>query len=164
MVFATCSEAAETTCACAAVSSAFALICWLTAVRSSEAATSVSTCLLTACNVTVTASRAELTVLATASSRSRLERLEEFGIDHGINYRDGNFVGVVQEVTNGHGADLIVDSVGGRTLEGSIAAAAYRGRISYVGSAGRDAYIPNPDALRPGNKSITGSSSAPRWC
>jgi len=62
----------------------------------------------------------------------------------------------VQGLTNGHGADLTVDSVGGRTLEGSIAAAAYRGRISYVGSAGRDGYVPNPDQLRPGNKTITG--------
>ena len=49
-----------------------------------------------------------------------------------------------------------VDSVGGRTLEGSIAAAAYRGRISYVGSAGRDAHVASPDMLRPGNKSLTG--------
>ena len=40
--------------------------------------------------------------------------------------------------------------------EGSITAAAYRGRISYVGSAGRDAYVPNPDLLRPGNKTLTG--------
>src|SRR5262249_33682833 len=46
--------------------------------------------------------------------------------------------------------------VGGRTLEGSIAAAAYRGRISYVGSAGRDAFVPNPDQLRPGEKALTG--------
>jgi NADPH2:quinone reductase len=41
-------------------------------------------------------------------------------------------------------------------LEGSIEAAAYRGRIAYVGSAGRDGYRPNVDALRPGNKTITG--------
>jgi NADPH:quinone reductase len=102
------------------------------------------------------AKRAGATVLATASSDAKLERLKAFGLDHGINYRARDFVGAVQEVTNGHGADLIVDSVGGRTLEGSIAAAAYRGRISYVGSAGRDAYIPNPDQLRPGNKSLTG--------
>jgi len=101
------------------------------------------------------AKRAGATVLATASSDARLERLKAYGLDHGINYRTTDFVGAVQGITNG-GADLIVDSVGGRTLEGSIAAAAYRGRISYVGSAGRDAYVPSADALRPGNKSLTG--------
>jgi NADPH2:quinone reductase len=102
------------------------------------------------------AKRAGATVLATASSDARLARLKAYGLDHGINYREHDFVGAVQTLTGGHGADLVVDSVGGRTLEGSIAAAAYRGRISYVGSAGRDAYVPNPDALRPGNKSLTG--------
>jgi NADPH2:quinone reductase len=102
------------------------------------------------------AKRAGATVLATASSDAKLERLKEYGLDHGINYRATDFVGAVQGLTQGHGADLIVDSVGGRTLEGSIGAAAYRGRISYVGSAGRDAFVPNPDALRPGNKSLTG--------
>jgi NADPH:quinone reductase len=101
------------------------------------------------------ARRAGATVLATASSDAKLARLKEYGLDHGINYRTTDFVGAVQALT-GRGVDLIVDSVGGRTLEGSIAAAAYRGRISYVGSAGRDAFVPSPDALRPGNKSITG--------
>jgi NADPH:quinone reductase len=102
------------------------------------------------------ARRAGATVLATASSDAKLERLKAYGLDHGINYRDADFVGAVQALTGGRGADLVLDSVGGRTLDGSIAAAAYRGRISYVGSAGRDAYVPNPDQLRPGNKSLTG--------
>ena len=102
------------------------------------------------------AKRAGATVLATASSDEKLARLKPFGLDHGINYRSADFVAAVRQLTNGRGADVIVDSVGGRTLEGSVEAAAYRGRIAYVGSAGRDAYRPNVDALRPGNKTITG--------
>lgn len=102
------------------------------------------------------AKRAGATVLATASSDAKLDRLTRYGLDHGINYRATDFVGAVQHLTNGRGVELVVDPVGGRTLEGSIAAAAYRGRISYVGSAGRDAYVPNPDTLRPGNKTLTG--------
>jgi NADPH2:quinone reductase len=102
------------------------------------------------------AKRAGATVLATASSDDKLARLTSLGLDHGINYRAGDFVAEVKRLTAGHGADVILDSVGGRTLEGSIEAAAYRGRISYVGSAGRDAHRPSFDALRPGNKSVTG--------
>lgn len=102
------------------------------------------------------AKRAGAQVLATASSDEKLERLRPLGLDHGINYRSGDFVGAVRQHTGGRGADVIVDSVGGRTLEGSIEAAAYRGRISYVGSAGRDTYRPNADALRPGNKTLIG--------
>ena len=102
------------------------------------------------------AKRAGATVLATASSDERLARLKEFGLDHGINYRETDFVAAVREITGGRGADVVLDSVGGKTLEGSIEAAAYRGRISYVGSAGRDDYRPNLDLLRPTNKSLTG--------
>ena len=102
------------------------------------------------------AKRAGATVLATASRDDKLERLKGFGLDHGINYRSGDFVEAVRELTGGHGADVIVDSVGGRTLAGSIEAAAYRGRIAYVGSAGRDATQPSFDALRPGNKTVSG--------
>jgi NADPH2:quinone reductase len=102
------------------------------------------------------AKRAGATVLATASSDERLARLAEYGLDHGINYRDTDFSAAVRELTEGRGADLIVDSVGGRTLQGSFEAAAYRGRISYVGSAGRDDFRPDVDLLRPGNKRLTG--------
>lgn len=102
------------------------------------------------------AKRAGAIVLATASSDEKLSRLKPLGLDHGINYRNGDFVAAVRECTGGRGADVIVDSVGGHTLEGSIEAAAYRGRIAYVGSAGRDAYRPSFDALRPGNKTVTG--------
>jgi NADPH2:quinone reductase len=102
------------------------------------------------------AKRAGATVLATASRDDKLERLKGFGLDHGINYRSGDFVEAVRELTGGHGADVIVDSVGGRTLAGSIEAAAYRGRIAYVGSAGRDATQASFDALRPGNKTVSG--------
>lgn len=102
------------------------------------------------------AKRAGATVLATASSDEKLARLAPLGLDHGINYRDANWVGRVLELTDGRGADVIVDSVGGHTLAGSIDALAYRGRIAYVGSAGRDAFRPDWDALRPGNKTVTG--------
>ena len=102
------------------------------------------------------AKQAGATVLATASSDAKLERLKALGLDHGINYREKDFVAAVRELTGGRGADVIVDSIGGRTLQGSFEAAAYRGRIVYVGSAGRDAFKPNVDALRPGNKTLTG--------
>jgi NADPH2:quinone reductase len=102
------------------------------------------------------AKRAGATVLATASSDEKLARLAGLGLDHGINYRETSFVARLRELTGGRGADLIVDSIGGRTLEGSFEAAAYRGRIVYVGSAGRDSHAPNVDLLRPGNKTLIG--------
>lgn len=102
------------------------------------------------------ARRAGATVLATASSDDRLARLEALGMDHGINYAKHDFVAAARALTGGRGPELVVDSVGGRTLEGSIECAAYRGRIITVGDAGRGDVVPNTALLRPGNKSLTG--------
>jgi NADPH:quinone reductase len=82
------------------------------------------------------AKRAGATVLATASSDEKLERLKEFGLDHGINYKARDFVSEARRVTGGKGVDLVVDSVG-TTLAGSIEATGYRGRVVQVGNAGR---------------------------
>lgn len=102
------------------------------------------------------ARRAGATVLATASSDDRLARLEALGMDHGINYAKHDFVAAARALTGGRGPELVVDSVGGRTLEGSIECAAYRGRIITVGDAGRGDVVPNTALLRPANKSLTG--------
>lgn len=102
------------------------------------------------------AKRAGATVLATASSDERLERLKEYGLDHGVNYRDQNWIGKARELAGGRGCDLVVDSVG-TTLEGSIAAAAYRGRIITVGNAGRaESRMIDVGTLSQMNKSLTG--------
>ena len=62
----------------------------------------------------------------------------------------------VMRLTDGRGVDLVVDPVGGRTLEGSIAALAYRGRISWVGNAGREDDPPQVWPLMQKNASLTG--------
>jgi NADPH2:quinone reductase len=77
------------------------------------------------------------TVISTASSDDKLERLKEFGLDHGINYATENFVERTGELTDGRGADVILDSVGGQNLVDSIRALAYRGTLVSVGVAGR---------------------------
>jgi NADPH2:quinone reductase len=102
------------------------------------------------------AKRAGATVLATASSDEKLERLREFGLDHGVNYRATDFVAAVREITGGRGVDLVVDPVGGRTLQGSLECLAYRGRAITVGSAGRDQTPPDISPLSAGNRTLTG--------
>jgi NADPH2:quinone reductase len=76
-------------------------------------------------------------VIATASSDERLERLREFGLDDGINYREKDFVAEVRSLTQNRGADVILDSVGGENLQKSLTALAYRGRCVTFGNAGR---------------------------
>ena len=102
------------------------------------------------------AKAAGATVLATASSDERLARLHEYGLDHAINYASGDVVAEVMALTNGRGVDLVVDPVGGKTLEASIAALAYRGRISWVGRAGREERPPEVWPIMQKNGSIHG--------
>lgn len=84
------------------------------------------------------AKRAGARVIATASSDDRLERLREFGLDDGVNYREMDFVAEVRSLTNNKGADVILDSVGGENLQKSLTALAYRGRCITFGNAGRN--------------------------
>jgi NADPH:quinone reductase len=102
------------------------------------------------------AKRAGATVFATASSEERLEPLHDLGLDHGIDYSQSGWVDTVRELTGGRGVDLVVDSVGGSVLAGSVACLAYRGRCITVGSAGREEQPLDVRALGMGNQSITG--------
>ncbi len=102
------------------------------------------------------AKAAGATVIATASSDERLERLRDYGLDHPVNYATGDVVASVLSVTGGRGADLVVDPVGGSVLEASIAALAYRGRVSWVGRAGREDRPPDVWPLAYKNASLTG--------
>jgi NADPH2:quinone reductase len=101
------------------------------------------------------AKRAGATVFATASSDDKLERLREYGLDHGINYREVDFADAARELTGGRGVDLVVDPVGS-TLADSVRALAYRGRVSLVGRAGRDTPPFDASALMLGNQTLTG--------
>jgi NADPH2:quinone reductase len=83
------------------------------------------------------AKQAGATVISTASRDDKLERLKELGLDHGINYASENFVERTRELTDGRGADVVLDSIGGQNLVDSIGALAYRGMLVSVGVAGR---------------------------
>lgn len=103
------------------------------------------------------AKRAGATVLATASSDERLGRLKEFGLDHGINYVTSEFTAAVRDLTGGKGADVIVDGVGGSTLQHSLGCLAYRGRVITFGNAGREVTPPlDISTMRGNNQTLVG--------
>lgn len=103
------------------------------------------------------AKQAGARVLATASSDNRLDRLKPLGLDEGINYAATDFVAECRALTDGRGADVIVDSVGGSTLQRSLAALAYRGRCITVGDASRTlGEALDVSGIRANNQSLTG--------
>jgi len=72
-------------------------------------------------------------VIATGSDDARLAVVRDNGADLVVNYRTADFVSVVKGMTDGRGADVIYDPVGGDVLEKSMRAAAYGARLLVVG-------------------------------
>ncbi len=75
------------------------------------------------------------TVIATASTPEKLEIAKANGADHVINYREQEFKTVVKELTDGRGADVIYDPVGGDTFLQSMRCINWRGRLLVIGFA-----------------------------
>lgn len=74
--------------------------------------------------------------IATAGSDEKALRCREFGADAAINYRTEDFVERVREVTQDHGADVILDIIGAKYLQRNIASLATGGRLVIIGLQG----------------------------
>jgi NADPH:quinone reductase-like Zn-dependent oxidoreductase len=73
-------------------------------------------------------------VIVTSSSEEKLAREKALGAQDGINYKaDPDWPQRVLQLTQGHGADLVVDVVGKETLKQSVDALADGGTLSVVG-------------------------------
>ncbi len=75
-------------------------------------------------------------VIATAGGAEKLEIARANGADETIDYSKEDFVERVKQLTNGHGADVIYDSVGGDTFDQSLKCIAWNGRLLVIGFAG----------------------------
>ena len=60
----------------------------------------------------------------------------DLGADLVVDYRAGDFVDAVKEFTDGRGADVIYDPVGGDTFDRSTKCIAFEGRILVIGFTG----------------------------
>ncbi len=73
-------------------------------------------------------------VVATAGSAEKCQACLAFGADAAVNYREEDFVAIVRKASGGHGADVILDMVGGDYAERNLAALAMDGRILHLAS------------------------------
>jgi NADPH:quinone reductase len=102
------------------------------------------------------AKHAGATVIATASSDTKLERLKPFGLDHGINYATDSFVKRTNELTDSRGVNIVIDSIGGQNLIDSIDVLAYRGTLVSVGVAARAGSAIEAQSLWTRNNTLRG--------
>jgi NADPH:quinone reductase len=75
-------------------------------------------------------------VIGTAGTPAKLEIAKQSGADVLVNYQSEDWVERVKEVTDGHGADVVYDPVGGDVFDGSSKCIAFEGRLLVVGFAG----------------------------
>lgn len=82
------------------------------------------------------ASRHGAHALCTVGSAAKAARAEELGAERAIRYRDEDFVDVVRSVTDGRGADVILDNMGAKYLARNVEALAVDGRLVVIGLQG----------------------------
>ena len=72
-------------------------------------------------------------IIATGGDDDKLKVARDYGADHVINYRQGEFRDRVKEITGGTGVDLVYDPVGGDIFDQSLRCMAWHGRLVVVG-------------------------------
>ena len=74
-------------------------------------------------------------VLTTTSSQEKAQIIKKFGTDDVILYREQDFTEAVLNLTNNDGVDVVFDSVGKTTIEGSIKCTKFLGTVALFGDA-----------------------------
>jgi putative PIG3 family NAD(P)H quinone oxidoreductase len=75
-------------------------------------------------------------VITTAGSAEKCEACLKLGADRAVNYREQDFVAAVKEATDGRGANVTLDMVGGDYVGRNYDAAAADGRIVQIATQG----------------------------
>jgi NADPH2:quinone reductase len=75
-------------------------------------------------------------VIATASSDEKLEIAKARGADHLVRYDQEPFRDAVKRITDGRGADVVFDPVGGEVFENSMRCIAWGARLLIIGFTG----------------------------
>jgi NADPH2:quinone reductase len=99
-------------------------------------------------------------VIATAGSPEKCAACRELGADVAVNYKAEDFVAATKKATDGRGADVILDMVGGSYIERNYEAAAVEGRVVQI--AFQDASHADVDFRRLMFKRLTHTGSTLR--
>ena len=75
-------------------------------------------------------------VAVTAGSAEKLEACRALGAEILVNYREQDFVEVLDDATQGRGADVILDNIGAKYLARNVTALAVNGRLVVIGLQG----------------------------
>jgi NADPH2:quinone reductase len=96
-------------------------------------------------------------VIGTTSSAAKAAKAKALGADDVILYTEQNFADEVKRITNGAGADLILDAVGKATFPGDMESVKVRGHIVVYGAASGQADPVSPNSLSARAASVSGA-------
>lgn len=97
-------------------------------------------------------------VITTASTTEKLDLARSLGADETINYAAQDFEEEVRQLTDGNGVELLLECVGGPTLEKSLRCVASYGKlISYGNASGTAASLPAAEIFA-ANRTVIGFS------
>lgn len=71
----------------------------------------------------------------TSSSDDKLARVRELGLQHGINYKQGDYVEAIKNLTRGEGVDAVFEMLGGEHVGKSVRCLREFGRVVVYGAA-----------------------------
>src|ERR1017187_1626139 len=71
----------------------------------------------------------------TSSSEDKLARIRELGLQHGINYKQKDYVEAIKELTRGEGVDAVFEMLGGEHVAKSVKCLRDFGRVIVYGAA-----------------------------
>jgi NADPH2:quinone reductase len=101
-------------------------------------------------------------VIVTAGSDDKCAACLALGADHAINYRTQDFVAEVKALTQGRGADVILDMVAGEYIGRELQCVADDGRIAVIAVQGGTASQIDAALLLRKRIALTGSTLRPR--
>lgn len=101
-------------------------------------------------------------VIVTAGSDDKCAACLALGADHAINYRTQDFVAEVKALTQGRGADVILDMVAGEYIGRELQCVADDGRIAVIAVQGGAASQIDASLLLRKRIALTGSTLRPR--
>ena len=92
------------------------------------------------------------------ASPGKHEFLRERGLDHAIDYRNQDWLPVLQQLTGGRGVDLVIDPIGGSHWKKSYAALRHTGRLGMFGVS-----VASANGLKGKLKLIKAAAQMPRF-
>ena len=82
-------------------------------------------------------------VFAAASSYEKIKVIEEYGVDHSINYSDKNLKEEIKVLTDSKGVDVVFDPVGGKLFDQALSSLDWGGKYLIFGFVGGIPQIPS---------------------